>query len=176
MLNDNKVELKTEVVKLGSGKLKNYKIAHLTGTTQYKLDDAQRKEIKAFIDAGGTLIIDAAGGNAQFAQSTEDELATIFGADAKTISEPLPSDSPVYRAAGAAPEIAWRNFSRATVGNLKGGRLRGLKIKDRIAVIYSPEDLSVGLVGQPIDGINGYEPKTASALMANALLFADKKK
>jgi hypothetical protein len=176
MLNDQKVELKTDIVKLGSGKLKNYKIAHLTGTTQYKLEDAQRKAIKAFIDSGGTLIIDSAGGNAQFAQSTEEELATIFGENAKRLAVAWQADGPVYHAAGAAPEIAWRTFSKATVGNLKGGRLRGLKIKDRIAVIYSPEDLSVGLVGQPIDGINGYEPKTASALMADALLFADKKK
>ena len=51
-----------------------------------------------------------------------------------------------------------------------------MKLKDRLAVIYSPEDLSVGLVGQPIDGIVGYEPKTASALMANALMIVSKGK
>ena len=51
-----------------------------------------------------------------------------------------------------------------------------MKLKDRLAVIYSPEDLSVGLVGQPIDGIVGYEPRTAAALMANALMNASKTK
>ena len=42
------------------------KFAHLTGTTSFKLDDAARNEIKQFVEAGGTLVIDAAGGSGKF--------------------------------------------------------------------------------------------------------------
>jgi hypothetical protein len=101
-------------------------------------------------------------------------MEAIFGADAKGLSEALPQGSALYSSGGKAIEIGWRTYAKAQLGSLKGGRLRGVKIKDRLAVIYSPEDLSVGLVGQPIDGIVGYEPQTASALMANALVLASK--
>jgi len=36
-------------------------------------------------------------------------------------------------------------------------------------VIYSREDLSVGLVGQAVDGIVGYSPATATSLMTRIL-------
>jgi len=39
-------------------------------------------------------------------------------------------------------------------------------------VIYSREDLSVGLVGQEIDGVIGYSPATATKLMARILKYA----
>jgi uridylate kinase len=42
-----------------------------------------------------------------------------------------------------------------------------------MAVLYTPMDLSVGLVGQQVDGIYGYDPKTASAMMASLLQYAD---
>jgi hypothetical protein len=176
MHNANHVELKVEPVKLAAGALKGKKIAHLTGTTQFKLDDAGQKEMKDFVTAGGTLIIDATAGNGQFAESVETQMGAIFGAGAKGLSEALPQDSPLYSAGGKPIEIAWRTYAKAQLGSLKGGRLRAMKVDDRLAVIYSPEDLSVGLVGQPIDGIVGYEPKTASALMANALMVASKAK
>ena len=42
----------------------------------------------------------------------------------------------------------------------------------RPAVFYSPEDLTAGLVGQPVDGIFGYAPESATPLMRNMLLYA----
>jgi hypothetical protein len=44
-----------------------------------------------------------------------------------------------------------------------------MEINNRLAVIFSGEDLSVALVGQPVDGIVGYTPATATRLMANIL-------
>ena len=44
-----------------------------------------------------------------------------------------------------------------------------MSVNGKLAVIYSPEDLSGGLVGQPVDGINGYDPATATLLMTRIL-------
>jgi hypothetical protein len=65
-------------------------------------------------------------------------------------------------------------------------RLRGIEIGGRLAVIFSGEDLSAGLVGNPVDGINGYAPLAAkgsdgklragaSEIMSNILLYAAKR-
>jgi hypothetical protein len=48
--------------------------------------------------------------------------------------------------------------------------LEGIRIKDRTAVYFSGEDLSVGLVGQQIDGIIGYTPVTALNLVVNIVV------
>src|SRR5260221_7506057 len=52
--NENQLDLQVEMVKLGEGKLAGYKLAHLTTTMKMKLNDAQRAELKAFLEADGT--------------------------------------------------------------------------------------------------------------------------
>ncbi len=62
--NLNSTDLAIEAIPLGQGKLDGFAIAHWTGTTRIALSDAQRAELKKFVSAGGTLIVDAAGGGA----------------------------------------------------------------------------------------------------------------
>jgi hypothetical protein len=71
--------------------------------------------------------------------------------------------------------IGYRTFARSRVGLIKSAQLRGLRVQDRLAIIYSKEDLSVGLVGQPIDGVVGYDPATATELMTRILLRVTEK-
>ena len=61
---------------------------------------------------------------------------------------------------------------RRAVGKLDAPRVRGIKVQGRLAVFYSREDLSAGMVGQPVDGITGYTPESATAIMRNILLYA----
>ena len=62
-----------------------FRIAHLTGTTAFKLSPAQRKELSDFTERGGTLIVDAAGGSDAFADAAERESALVFGGTAKEV-------------------------------------------------------------------------------------------
>jgi hypothetical protein len=173
--NNKKTTLDAEPVKLGTGALKGFKIAHLTGTTKFRFEDAQRTEIKSFIAAGGTLVIDAAGGSAEFADSAEAELQNMFPAESAQLNDPLPVNHAVYALDGyKADDTGYRTFTRSKLtGSLKAPRLRGMTIGGRTAVIFSPEDISAGLVGNQIDGIIGYDPKTATELMKNIILYAN---
>jgi hypothetical protein len=168
--NTRKVELQVEPVKVEE--LTGQKLAHLTGTAKVTFDAAQRQAIRNFLDAGGTLIIDAAGGATAFAESIEAELAAIVPDAKAQLAEPLAASHPMYAKLDA---VGYRNFARSKLGVLKSPQLRGIKIKDRVAVIYSKEDLSGGLVGQPVDGIVGYEPATAGELMSRIILYASGK-
>ncbi len=176
MRNNRRVALKVEPVKLGSGALAaTYKVAHLTGTESVKFTQEQRDEIKSFVEKGGTLIIDAAGGSAEFRSSIENELAIIFGPDAaKAVSSSLKPDSPLYTALGdAARDVQYRQYARLELGRLpKDPRFRAIEVGGRFGVIYSPQDMTVGMVGHPVDGIFGYEPESASKLMAALLTYA----
>jgi hypothetical protein len=173
LLNQFKVNLVVDPVKLGDGKLGDYFLAHLTGTTKFTLSDAQRAELKSFVEKGGTLIIDACGGSGEFATSAESELSAIFGDASQQLKDPLPVDHPMFSVrADKHATVGYRRFARDTLGSTKSPRLRGIVMGNRIAVFYSPEDLSVGLVGQNVDGILGYDPKSAVDCMTSMVLYA----
>jgi hypothetical protein len=177
MKNDHKVALTVESIGLGAERLSGFKVAHLTGTSAFKLPEAARKELTDFVAGGGTLVVDAAGGSAPFAEAAEQELETTFGAEAaKGLARPLRSDHHVFTLPGARIDrFTYRRFARKILGELKGTRLKGIKAAgpgDRVGVFYSREDLTAGLVGQPVDGILGYDPATATAILRNVLLYA----
>jgi len=184
MQNERQTAIEVQTVKLGEKKLAGFKIAHVTGTGRFVLNTLARVDIKKFVEGGGTLIIDAAGGNGEFATAAEAELVAIFPG-AKNTLKLLPISHPLYSAANKIEEVEYRPFARKSLGNIHMPRLRGMEVNNRLAIIFSGEDLSVGLVGQPIDGIVGYVPQRlqqsekqvrmgASDLMTNILLYASK--
>ena len=172
--NSQHVGLEAVAVKLAAGSLNDFKVAHLTGTTRFTLNDEQRQEIKAFVGKGGTLLVDAAGGSADFAGSAQGELGQIFGLGKQSeLDRNLPDASPVYNAPLKIKEVSYRRYARKSlVGNAASPRLRGLTVGGRLAVIFSREDLSAGLLGKPVDGIIGYEPQSATDMMTNMVVFA----
>jgi hypothetical protein len=151
----------------------NFTIAHLTGTDALKLTDAQRRELKKFVEGGGTLIIDAAGGSNAFSDSAEQMLIETFGSDAAQLNMPLAPDAPIYRQPGHSLETAhYRHFALDRIARTNVPQLRGIKIGGRLAIIFSREDLSAGLVGEQVDGITGYTPASATELMTDIILSA----
>ena len=176
--NQYKLGLTVENVTPGEGKLKNYKVAHLTGTTAFTFNSAQQEELKKFIAGGGTLLIDAAGGSTEFTTSAEEQLTALFGKDAAAaLAQPLSLEAPVYQLPDAKIEsVSYRIFARSRlVGKLKAPRVFGIEQKGRVVAFYSREDLGAGLVGEPVDGITGYEPESATAIMRNIVLYVSPK-
>jgi hypothetical protein len=151
-----------------------YQIAHLTGTTKFKLTDPQKAELKKFTAAGGTLVVDAAGGSADFADAAERELAGIFGGEPAAVGPIIPPDELPYAWTGfKIAKVDYRKYSRNRVnGKLNAPRVRGIDVGNKTRVFYSREDLSAGLTGQPCDGIVGYDAATATAIMRNVVLYA----
>jgi hypothetical protein len=175
--NRDKVRLVVDAVRPGGGRqagdLSGYNVAHLTGTGAFTLDAASRAALKQFVEGGGTLIVDAAGGAGAFAAAAEAQLREMFPQRAANLDEPIPIEHPLFAGAAISPaDIQYRSFARGRLGNLNRAQLRGIEINGRVAVIFSREDLSVGLVGHPVDGIVGYSPETATRLMSRMVTFS----
>ena len=171
--NNQSLDLTVDTVKLGDGKLTaDYKAAHLTGNVSFHFSDKQRAEIKAFTDAGGLLIVDSCGGSGEFTSSVEGELGKLFPEDMKKILTPLPFEDSLYSTPRIEEVTYRRTAQRMLVGKLKSPQIRSVAQNGKTVLYYSPQDLSVGMVGQDVDGIFGYSPATATELMRNILLKA----
>jgi hypothetical protein len=161
----------------GQGTLAAARLAHLTGTTAFTFSNAARIELQNFVKQGGTLIVDAAGGSPAFADSAEHELQSIFGAySAAGLATPLPSSHTLFHLPGhEIRSFLYRPWARLNaVGALKDPRIRIMEVDNRPAVFFSREDLSAGLVGEPVDGVIGYTPETATEIMRNIILFGSR--
>lgn len=167
-------DLDVQTVKLGGGKLTNaYKVAHLTGTSTVVLPEVAREEIRKYIAGGGTLIVDACGGDADFAKSMESELAAIFTNSALS-ADALPLTSECFAGEPKLERVNYRMWARRTLHMLHTPRIRGIEINGRVAVFFSAEDLSTGLVGVPVDGIYGYDVPSAAAVMQKLILHVSR--
>ena len=172
--NQDKIQLAVFPATPGKGALTAATIAHLTGTSDFKLSDDAALEIKSFVKNGGTLIVDAAGGAQQFADAAERELKSLFGAEADAgLAQPLPREHPLYRLPDHNIEtFTYRAWARLRgLGGNKEPRIHGIQFGNRIGVYFSREDLSAGMVGEPVDGIYGYSPETATEIMRNIILY-----
>ena len=178
MRNTHHVTLDVSAVKLGEGKLTGYDLADMTGTSGFDLLPSHQEELKKFVDGGGTLLIDAAGGSTAFGTSAQKMLSRLYGDKAAALNNPLPGDAPLY-SDGPDPMKAWdyRRAVREKGASVIGPKLGGIDVTGdgRPDVFFSAEDLASGLVGTPTAGIFGYTPATATEMVERILLSATKK-
>jgi hypothetical protein len=146
------------------------KIASLTGTQSFVLTPAEEAALKKYITGGGTLIVDAAGGTKGFADAAENALGEMFG---KALIKPLLPDAPIYKLAGLEIKVVgYRRKARVDRGLKADPNLRGIFLGKRLAVIFSKEDITGGLLGCPCYNCLGYAPDSCFALMRNAVVLA----
>lgn len=166
--------LVTSEVRLDSEALLDFKIAYLAGPAGFELTEAEVQGLRKFLSGGGTLLADAAGGSRDFTAALE----RYVGAAQRSESRALPPDSFIYTGAGIPDAvdlsgIAYRRSARRAARGREYPRLKAFAARRRIPVIYSPLDLSAGLLGTPAYDVMGYEPVSALRIMRNLLLYAD---
>ena len=169
MTNHFGAEVKPEWVELGKPIPDGVKVAHLTGTTAFKLDEAARQNLKKFVDAGGMLIVDAAGGSGEFTLSARGELSSLFG---KPVEAKLTLANPLFARPQPLKEVTYRAFASRSITPTNDLLLEMIEQDGRPAVVFSSLDLTGGLVGYQIDGIPGYTPESAREVMARLVMSA----
>ena len=149
------------------------KLASLTGVGGLKVSKLEQEMLKKFVSDGGMLVVDAAAGNKQFAEAAELMLQEMY--DVGRLRR-LSSRSDVFRLDGyEIPKVRYRLEAKRRLGVMTDAdpNLRVVITEgERAGVIYSPEDLTVGLLGCPAFGCAGYMPESAFELMRNITLIA----
>jgi hypothetical protein len=153
-------------------------LAVLTGTGKLTLSDEQKAALKAFVEGGGTLLVDPAGGDEAFADSARQTLSKLFGQ-----LRSLAPSAEVYRLPGyPIDKVSYRRKTRVMLGGTRRPTLMAAEVDGRSAVFYSRVDLTAGLVGYPATTVQGYDPGTVLdpgspfRIVRNIALYAAGKK
>jgi hypothetical protein len=153
------------------------KVAVMTGTDKFTTSAEDRQAIQKFIDSGGTLLIDAAGGSKVFAQSAQELLGEMYGVESL---RKLASGSPVFAIPGyGIDKFKYRRRTKTRLGSEPN--LRAILVNDRPAIIFSAEDLTTGVLGVSCFAIEGYDagdeggtkPGSAFQIVRNVVLYAN---
>lgn len=149
------------------------RVAYISGTTPFKLSPEERSGLRAFLTGGGTLLADGAGGSAGFIESLEEEVRRALNLEPVSI----PQDHPILTGEGITGAESLRGVQYRRAARVDRARewprLRGFDLGRRYAVVYSPLDLSAGLLGTPVYGCQGYAPESCLRIMRNLLLYAN---
>jgi hypothetical protein len=159
--------------------LQEYPIVYMHGRRAFRFSPAERQALAEYLKRGGFVIADAICASPQFAAAFRREFEALWP---KAAFVTLPADHPLY-----SQEYRGFLIDRVTVrdpqARVEGEPLNAnlvqqtpvleaLEIEGRVAVVFSPLDLSCALENQPSLECRGYIKTDAARLGVNILLFA----
>jgi len=149
-------------------------VAAMTGTDDPRLTAEDMKALRTYLMDGGTLIIDAAGGSRRFGQWAERNILPLLP---QPTAGPIHPKHRLYQSPAVVEKVRYRRGYALALGTrATDPGLIGVQVGDRLAVIYSADDLSSAMVGYDGYNVRGYGPASAVRLMANIVCYAAKVK
>ena len=161
------------------------RLATLVGTESFTLSDAEIAALKTFIAGGGTLLMNAAGGDSGgpesrgFAKAAEALMKTMYGRRTSRLA----GSAPVYNLPNMKIKtVKWRRYTKLKMGDDDKPSLRTIIINNRPAVFFTRLDIAAALLGNSVYKIYGYhqgkqgDPGSAFEIMRNIAVYAGKVK
>ncbi len=151
--------------------IERHPIAHLTGNAPFTFTDADLTALSKYVEGGGILVADACGSSPDFDASFHKAIAKAFPAGKLTV---LTKSHPLLSGGADGLENVSRPILRPyTVQKLGRGAARVLTFQaGKGHVVYSPLDITTGLLSSHQWTLQGYEPDYAQRLLKNIILWA----
>ncbi len=146
-------------------------LLHLSGRGALALTPGEEDALRAYVERGGTLLVDAWAGSPEFARTAREAVVRVFGE-----LHPLDADDPLATGRFDGGEDLTRGVRfklQARKALRRGGRsttahhLEVARAGGRVAVVFSAFDLSAALGGVEAYRAQGYEPDSARRVVAN---------
>ena len=150
------------------------------GRHDFRLTDAERTQLREYLERGGTLLADAICASKPFTAAFRRELAAALpGHIAASASRPTIRSSPTAYGGFDIRQVSLRDPQAADDGQPVAARVRqvepqleGIQIDGRWAVIFSPYDISCALESHEAIGCRGYTQQDAARIGLNVLLYS----
>lgn len=157
----------------------DYPLVFVQGRSAFRLTDAERKQLRKFVERGGVIFANSICASKSFTESFRREMASIF--PDKPLA-PIPLSDPLLTPAYGGFDLSTvtRRDPQRTSGRepLKDAlrkvppELDGIKLDDRYGVIFSRYDLSCALEKQNSLECQGYIREDAGRIGLNVLLYS----
>jgi hypothetical protein len=168
-----------ELINISNENLFRYHLVFMHGRQDFTLTDAERKQLREYLNRGGTLLADSICASQQFTTAFRRELAAAMPEQAM---QRIPVDDPLFTAANGGADIrtvSLRDPQAAEESQPVAARIRqvepqleGIQIDGRWAVIFSPFDISCALESHEAIGCRGYTRQDAARIGLNVLLYS----
>lgn len=154
----------------------NYPILYMHGRNDFRLNEAERRQLKTYVERGGLLFADACCGAPTFDQSFRTEIEKALGAKLRRI----PVDHEIFtdrighdirKVRRRAPLSDNPNRPLDAAVEEVSPILEAIEIDGRIAVVYSKYDISCALEQQASVACAGYVPEDAARIAVNVVLY-----
>jgi len=141
-----------------------YPFLFLTGFRDPRLTDEEIGALRRHLDAGGFLFINNCSGYTEFDRHARALVARIFPEESL---EPMAADHPLRTAFYRMAEARDR-----TSGAVRDLELLGVTVRDRLVLVYSPNDAITQLkqVSDPFG--NGYDADTCRQVAVNVVAYS----
>ncbi|HTU24785.1 MAG TPA: DUF4159 domain-containing protein [Pirellulales bacterium] len=166
-------------VRLSDPELFQYHLVFMHGRAGFRLSENERKELRVYLERGGTLFADAICSSPQFTEAFRREMNLVF--PEQTLAR-IPVNHPLFRPGFGGDDVTTvsRRQPEASQDNqpLKSAvrkvepYLEGIQLGDRYAVIFSPYDVSCALESHESLECEGYVRADAARLGLNVLLYS----
>lgn len=164
------VHFESMEVDLDSPRLFDAPFVYLTGQMDFNLTEGQRANLRRYLANGGVLFCDATCGRPSFDTAFRRELRQVLP---EATLERIPTSHLLFQypnaISGVTPRLALAHRLQ-TKGKMEP-LLYGISIKDHLAVIYSPFDLSGGWAMAQGPYNEGLEANDSLALGVNILSY-----
>jgi len=150
-------------------------MVHVAGTDAVSFTPEQIDAIKQYVAGGGVVLFEAAGGDTAFTRAVTDMLGKAYP-DKRP--RRLIASRPIISGAGIGgfdcTTVDYRMFYKQRLGSTSRPSLQAVMFDGEPRIILSAEDLTEGMLGQPVWGVFGYDSESASQLMTNIALWSAK--
>jgi hypothetical protein len=176
-----KLRFNTETTELAitDQALFEHHMVFMHGRNAFRLTDAERKQLKVYVERGGLVFANSICANKAFAESFRQEMRAIFP---ESPLQPIPKNDPILTPAFGGfdlssvthrdPQGRARNEPLTALQRKGPPELEAVKIGNRYGVIFSPLDLSCALEKQDTLECRGYIREDAARIGLNVVLYS----
>ena len=157
----------------------DYHFAFMHGRNAFHLTEAERKQLRTYVQRGGLVFANSICANKAFAESFRREMQAIFP---EQPLKPIPKDDPLLTQAFGGFDVTTVKRrdpqERSSKGPIRAiersgpPELEAIRIGKRYGVIFSPLDLSCALEKQDTMECRGYTRDDAARIGLNVVLYS----
>lgn len=164
-----KVNFRRKTVSLGVDSLDETQFLYLSGCQEITLTDREVSALRAFLNLGGTVLVDNAQGLATFDQAIRRELKKVLP-DGEL--KPVAAGHPVFASYHPIGQVTYTPAVQRTDPERTAPCLEGIALDGDLRVIYSRFDLGGGWQGDEHPQGRGYARNDALRLGVNLVVYA----